>query len=101
MFLCEIDYKGQYIRFALTEEEFVEEFEIYPSKRTPTIETLQPLVHLWAAHADSGDVSAQRFFTDMAWGLSESDIENKNYAYVDLDRCKSLRSEVEKIIQSV
>lgn len=87
--LVERDYKGEYERFALTEEEFQREFpETYahfgPIKNS-NADTLRPLVHIWFCPCFVGDEVWTRFFTDMADGLPDSDIERGNLATVNKD----------------
>lgn len=85
--LVERDYKGEYERFALTEEEFQREFpETYahfgPIEKSDT-DTLRPLVHIWFCPCFVGDEVWNRFFTDMSDGLPNSDIESGNLATVN------------------
>ena len=58
--LIERDYKGEYERFALTPEEFKEEFPETVAKGTwPIVEsgtdTIAPLVHIWFEPCTVGD----------------------------------------------
>ena len=93
--LVEMDYKGHYERFALTPEEFKEDFpETYkdfgPIQESNS-DTLKPLVHIWFEPCVVGDGSWELFFTDMEEGLPESDIESGNQAYIRADMAKSLK----------
>lgn len=88
--LVERDYKGCYERFALTFDEFQNEFpEITESeenwKNSSGSYTLYPLVHIWYCPCIIGDPMWNLFFTDMYWGLSEGDIEDGNDAYIRED----------------
>ena len=89
--LVERDYKGIYERFALTHEEFKEE---YPEVAIDTIEsdsyTEAPLVHIWYRPCVVGDEMWNLFFNDMTWELPTIDIECGNFAYVREDMMKSL-----------
>lgn len=95
--LVERDYKGEFERFALTPDEFKEQFGDFLSedsdltKEEPGSFTVQHLVHIWYQPSDVGSEMWNRFFTDMAWGLSEGDIENKNFAYIREDFFQSLK----------
>ena len=93
--LVEEDYKSCYGRFALTEEEFKEKYpETYKSFGPITesnSDTLRPMVHVWFCPTTIDSSEWNIFFTDMADGLPESDIENNNLAYIDLRDCKSLK----------
>lgn len=95
--LVERDYKGEFERFALTPDEFKEQFGDFLSegsdltKEEPGSFTVQHLVHIWYQPSDVGSEMWNRFFTDMTWGLSEGDIENKNFAYIREDFFKSLK----------
>lgn len=84
--IVELDYKGYYKRFAMTEEEFRAVFPNSPldDAEDGTSDTLRPLVHIWyAIDVEVGGSLWRDFFTDMAWELPESDIKNGNLAYVD------------------
>lgn len=83
VFLVERDYKGIFERFALTREQFIEEFEFEPSECDT--ETLRPLVHIWYCETVVGSGMWNIFFTDMSYGLSDSDLESNNMASVRLD----------------
>lgn len=92
--LVEMDYKGYYERFALTPEEFEKEFpETYkhfgPIEESNS-DTLKPLVHIWFSPVVVGDSQWDVFFTDMAEGLPESDVERGNFAYIDHNQMQSL-----------
>lgn len=96
--LIERDYKGEYERFALTEEEFQKEFvEQRPDidfsnwDKTGDTFTLRSLVHIWIQETIVDSDSWNTFFTDMEEGLPESDIENGNLAYVREDLMPSLK----------
>lgn len=108
--LVEMDYKGYYERFALTPEEFEKEFpETYKhfgpfngvvntlekdgalsSFEHSDSDTLRPMVHIWFCSTDVGSEVWENFFTDMEWGLPESDIESGNLAYIDHNQMQSL-----------
>lgn len=89
--LIEEDYKGSYERYALTPEEFNNEFApcLAEGMPHPSVEgeswTLRPLVHMWYEETTIGSESWNNFFTDMEFGLPESDIENGNLAYIRED----------------
>lgn len=92
--LVELDYKGCYERFALTEAEFK---RFYPNTyqtlgREEGSDTLKPLVHIWFKKTRIGSENWINFFTDMAWGLPESDIENGNLAYIDPENAITFRN---------
>lgn len=102
--ILEYDYKGSYSRFALTLDEFRKDFIAnWPEIPEPSTEgesiTTRPLVHIWYKLCDMNSDEFRTFFTDMAWGLSESDLENKNYAVIDLDECQSLRERISKFTE--
>lgn len=82
--LVEEDYKGEYARFALDPHEF---YRCYPFAPEATREgdtyTLRPMVHIWYRSVAIGDPAWKQFFTDMASGLPDSDIANRNLAYID------------------
>lgn len=93
--LVELDYKGSYSRFALTQEEFRKE---YPETADRAIaatdgdtDTIKPMVHIWFQPCRVGDEKWVRHFKDMAYGLPESDIEAGNLAYVDMERMGKLK----------
>lgn len=92
--LVELDYKGNYERFALTEAEFK---RFYPNTYQTLgceegSDTLKPLVHIWFKKTRIGSANWINFFTDMAWGLPESDIENGNLAYIDPENAITFRN---------
>lgn len=93
--LVERDYKGEYERFALTPEEFKEE---YPDvfKKCGPIEginsvTLSPMIHITFERCTVGGEVWNNFFTNMKMGLPESDIESGNLAYIRQDLFQSLK----------
>jgi len=100
--LVERNYKGQYERFALTPEEFKKEFPEtvakgnWPVKEADT-DTIAPMVHIWFEPCWVGDEEWNDFFTDMALGLPESDIEAGNFAYIREDLFQSLREYLPKM----
>ena len=103
--LIEQDYKGYYGRYALTPEEFAKEFKERldedmpePCEEADTY-TLRPMVHIWYMLTEVHSEYWETFFTDMEWGLPESDIENDNLATVDDYRCESLKPLVEKYVE--
>lgn len=90
-FIVELDYKGGYSRFALTEKDFKEE---YPNTdiermREGDTDTLRPMVHIWAEETLIGSDEWNRFFTDMDYGHPQSDIDIGNIAYIDRDECSA------------
>ncbi len=95
--LIELDYKGEYSRYALTPDEFKKEFadRLADDMPMPTIQgdsfTLRPLVHMWSKETTVKSEEWNNFFTDMSWGLSESDIEKDNLASIDYDSMKLLK----------
>lgn len=99
--LVEMDYKGYYERFALTPEEFKEEFPETFEHFGPIVEsnsdTLKPFVHIWFEPCVVGDASWDVFFTDMEAGLPESDIESGNLAYIDHNQMQSLSKYLEDV----
>lgn len=83
--LVELDYKGYYERFALTEFEFK---EYYPDTYKTLgcdegSDTIRPLVHIWFKKTTTGSEDWIKFFTDMSWGLPDSDVESGNIAYIE------------------
>lgn len=101
--IIEIDDKGYYSRYALTIDEFKQEFQNKdPDIPDPTENgdsyTLCPLVHMWYKIVEVGDNDWNTFFTDMLWGLPETDIETNNEAYIELSSCLSLRTILEQYI---
>jgi len=103
--LVERDYKGIYERYALTFDEFAMEYPVLWSdiKQKKSIlqdsYTEQPLVHIWYCPTSVGSTEWIRFFTDMSWGMSESDIEQKNFASIRLDLAQSLRNDIANMIK--
>lgn len=99
--LVEMDYKGYYERFALTPDEFKEEFpetfEHFGPIEESNSDTIRPLVHIWFEPCVVGDASWDRHFTDMEEGLPESDIEDGNLAYIDKNQMKSLSKYLEDV----
>lgn len=94
--LVERDYKGEYERFALTPEEFTAEYgEFMASQGAPIMVwdniTIKPMVHISCSLASVGSEKWERFFSDMADGLSESDIKNGNLAEIRYDFMQSLK----------
>lgn len=101
--LIEKDYKGSFSRFALTEEEFSMEYPQvwddmggYFNTEYNNTYTLRPLVHIYYEKSTIGSERWKEFFTNMEWGLCESDIETDNLAYVCSSQCKSLTSIVKQ-----
>lgn len=92
--LVEMDYKGYYERFALTleefEKEFPETFKHFGPIEEENSDTIKSLVHIWFEPCVVGDGAWERHFTDMEWGLPESDIESGNLAYIDYNQMQSL-----------
>ena len=98
------DYKGSYSRYALTQQEFREIVQHdCPDAPNPAEEgdsyTVRPLVHLWYQLVEIGNKKWDEFFTDMEWGLPESDIENGNPAYISYGRCHVLRDTVARTVK--
>lgn len=86
--IIERDYKGEYERFALT----LDDYNIFASdiilQEPNTIGcscTIRPMVHLWYQLTEIGSKEWNLFFSDMAWGLAESDIEKGNLATIRED----------------
>lgn len=103
--LIEMDYKGCYKRYALTQVEFKARYpNVIEHFGSPTAngysDTLKPFVHIWCKQETINSSFWHAFFTDMKWGLPLSDIENNNLAYVDIDECDALKSIVQKTIQT-
>jgi len=95
--LVERDYKGTYERFALTPEEFREEYpEVFEGKSDdysvsePDSCTIAPLVHVWYQECNVGDRTWSKFFTDMTWGLPTIDTDTGNIAHIRRDMMKDL-----------
>ena len=91
-FIVELDYKGVYSRFALTEKDFKEN---YPNTdiermREGDTDTLRPMVHIWAEETVIGSDEWNKFFTDMDYGHPQSDIDTGNVAYIDKDECSAV-----------
>ena len=85
--LVEYDDHGYYERLALTPDEFKKQFpEVVEYCGGKIIDsdtwTLKPLVHIWYCPVKVGDEMWRTFFSDMSWGLPESDIESGNLAYI-------------------
>lgn len=98
--IVQLDYKGSYNRYALTLEEFKNEFEElleedmpYPSDRGEAY-TLRPMVHVWYRLSEVESRYFEIFFTDMSYGLPASDAEDENLAYIDFDAMTSLKKSV-------
>lgn len=96
----ELDYKGEYVRFALTFEDFIKEFSDYDIPLKPAYKgfsaTLSPLVHVWYILTEVNSDFWQTFFSDMEHGLPLSDIEIGNLAYVSVEKTsESLKKYVE------
>ena len=78
--LIERDYKGIYERFALTPDEFIAEFPDIANITTQGTYTISPMVHIWYSPCIVGDNMWNLFFTDMTWGLPDTDINIGNLA---------------------
>lgn len=104
--LIERDYKGSFERYALTIHEFKTRFadELSEGMPAPYPEaqtwTLSPLVHMWYMEAETESPFWETFFTDMAWGLSDTDIIDNNYAEVRIDFMNVLASELPLIVRA-
>lgn len=101
--IVECDYKGSYSRYALTPDEFSKDYiNARPEMPEPDAEaqsfTTRPMVHIWYMLCDIYSDEFEKFFTDMTWGLCQSDIDNDNLAVIDLAECKSLRERVSEYI---
>lgn len=96
--LVELDYKGNYRRYAVTPLEFAKAFPTVMLTDESCTEELRqsgvygtgvwesrPMVHFWFAETTIGSEIWDTFFTDMAWGLPDSDIDSGNLAEVVLD----------------
>lgn len=96
--LVERDYKGTYERYALTPEEFKNEYPDTYEKLFITGEsntdTIGPMVHIYFEPCVVGDDAWNTFFTDMTWGLPESDIASGNHAYIREDFMQSLKKHI-------
>lgn len=88
--LIERDYKGIYERFALTPDEFIAEFPDIANITTQGTNTISPMVHIWYSPCIVGDNIWNLFFTDMTWGLPDTDINIGNLAYVNPNLFKTL-----------
>ena len=85
--LVEYDDHGYYERLALTPDEFKKQFPEAPWDDDDWFAcqgswTIKPLEHIWYCLCGIGSQSWNTFFTDMSWGLPESDIESGNLAYI-------------------
>ena len=85
--LVETDAKGYYCRFALTLNEFNERYrrsrpDIPDAVEVGDTYTLRPMVHMWYMLTGVGSTEWCNFFTDMTWGLPQSDIDAGNIACV-------------------
>lgn len=82
--IVELNNKGYFSRFAITREEFKKK---YPKAIEPKEEwkdyQIRPMVFLDYRMVRIGDAIWNTFFTDLFWGLSESDIESGNLATID------------------
>ena len=98
--LVELDYKGSYSRFALTEDEFKDRYpetwKRFGPIREVNSDTISPLVHIWFAPCTVGNMHWDKFFSDMTWGLPQSDVDNGNAAYVDMEQFGSLKKYIQK-----
>lgn len=99
--LVERDYKGEYERFALTFDEFRKEYpatyaEFGPFEVACDINcvTISPLVHICFQPCTVGDEDWTKFFSDMEWGLPQSDIDSGNLATIRLDLFGKLKSHI-------
>ena len=95
--LVQVDYKGDYERFALTPEEFEERYrKVRPDMPEPaeddTTYTSRPLVHIWYMMTEVGSAEWCNFFTDMSWGLPKSDIDDGNVAFIKDEEFGELKS---------
>jgi len=90
--LVEEDRKGYFRRYALTLDEFIEDFAERISEGMPPptnfgeAYTLRPMVHVWYAETEVGSEEWNKFFTDMFYGSSEGDIKSGNAAEIDYRR---------------
>lgn len=98
--IVELDCKASYNRYALTLQEFYEEFETRlkedmpaPSEQAGSY-TLRPMVHMWYKLVGIGNSYWKKFFTDMEDGLPEGDIQNGNLAHIDFENLRSLKEAV-------
>ena len=95
--LVQVDYKGDYERFALTPAEFEERYrkvrqDMPKPTESDTEYTFRPLVHIWYMLTTVGSVEWCNFFTDMTWGLTQSDIDEGNVAFVKEEDFGELKS---------
>ena len=103
--LCELDNKAYYERYALTPEEFSNMFADRIAKGMPLPRdkgdswTLRPMVHIWYRTAEVNSPDWETFFTDMADGIPDSDIECGNLAYVCSYHAVSFRDKLLKYEQ--
>ena len=80
----ELDYKGTYSRFALTEKAFCEKFNLKATEKGNS-HTIRPMVHIYYKLTEVNSEYWNRFFKDMTYELPISDLENNNLAVVDLN----------------
>lgn len=84
--LVERDYKGTYERFALTPENFREDYsEFLAEAESSGSFTIQPMVHIWFQTTTAKSAKWNEFFTDMTSGLPEADVEAGNTANIRKD----------------
>lgn len=94
--IIELDYKASYNRYALTLQEFYEEFENRLEEDMPgpseqsTSYTLRPMIHVWYELVEVGSPHWEKFFTDMEDGLPEGDIQKGNLAHIGFEDLRSL-----------
>lgn len=99
--LLERNYKGTYERYALTPAEFAEEYpDLWKELGNSVPEecgsyTISPLVHIWFCPTEIFSDKWRRFFSDMTYGLSKSDIESGNVAYTSSKMARSLQQIIE------
>ena len=62
---------------------------------------IKSLVHIWFEPCVVGDASWHRHFSDMMWGLPESDIKSGNIAYIREDFMPSLKKYLPEKVQSL
>lgn len=88
--IVEEDYKGYFIRYALTAEDFDEFYGDEAKAPTEDWEsyTVRPLVHILYKLETIGSEFWREFFSDMSWGFETEDgTPSEDSAYIDLDRC--------------